>query len=63
MKLLCELSVTMRLAGLAFVVGLVIGLMLGGRAADGRTEPARVPSAAGPAISGESPSWPPLSWF
>lgn len=45
MKLMCALSVTVRLAGFAFFFGLAVGLVLGFRAADGPLIPDRAPAA------------------
>ena len=62
MKILCALSITVRLTSLAFVVGLALGLALGYRAATEPApgEPAPVNAARLPAS--ESPSSPPAGF-
>jgi len=46
MKLLCAVSVTVRLAGMAFLAGFLVGVALCYRAVDGPAEPSRAPATS-----------------
>lgn len=61
MKFMCALSVTVRLALLAFAFGLVLGIAVGYRATGARHEPDRTPAAVTPLAAAGGPSS--LGWF
>jgi hypothetical protein len=61
MNFLCAVSVTLRLACLAFLVGVIVGLVLGYRAVGGPAEPDRIQTTAVPVLVSEFPCPPPLS--